>query len=399
MSLQVSEFSDLIEVERAGDATTIDSNGDFISVAQDSPRYARDFGGGAIKGVLIEGQRTNIQPNSAQPSSIATGWSATGSTVAPVAGTFKGLFSDAKAISSNGEIWHRMNGVSFTVQAGEYYCASFFVKPGTSGKYRLGIRNGNDATESAFQGAFPNAPLNNGTSIIFIDSGLDDIGGGYYRVWGAFQVKSGDSGKTFSTQIGPNSAVPGEDIILLGGQLEKGKSPTSFVVSGESAATRGQDRVRMRNLAPWYRSGFSVLAEFYKESPGEDFQRVLQFDAAGDQDNRLGVNCNSDGDLRFGLFSGGVTQASFDLASGIFPSDSATRHKVCVVVDAKNLLVRGAYNGSDAVESTILETGETYSELGVGAIANGAQAINGVISSIKFFPTPLSAAQMKAITS
>lgn len=224
-------------------ATYLDASGYVQSANAYVPRIDHDATTHASLGLLNEpGSATNAALYSA---GVYSHWSSSNGTMTSY-GSSIGLFSDIAVIPSGGAVWHRAS-TSATIVAGQTYAWTAYVIPGTSGKVSIEVRANSQSSQiygtigSSLSSTYSSA---NGT--LYHDGTLA-LGGGVYKLWGHITSTYGGSG---SFGIGAASTTVGQTVIVLGGQIELGTTPSSFIVTQGSPVTRSADVFRFVNLFP-----------------------------------------------------------------------------------------------------------------------------------------------------
>jgi hypothetical protein len=134
-----------------------------------------------------------------------------------------GLF-DGVSVASQGQTFQRLSGATEVLSAGEQYVATIYYKAGTSGKYRVYIKNENEGDASYVDGDVGgDDTFNSGAGTIAVASHTESEGV-YMLVIDFTPIDSGE----FTVAIGPGSAVAGETIIALGAQIEQGSTATPY---------------------------------------------------------------------------------------------------------------------------------------------------------------------------
>ncbi|MDT3557967.1 phage minor tail protein L [Stenotrophomonas maltophilia group sp. msm1] len=164
------------------------------------------------------------------------GWTNNGAVAAPVPGeVVDGITFTPTRISSNGGTSNNRRAPlrPFAVSAGQAAVATVYVRFGSSQRVRIVLSNtvGGAYRESLFN-------LNADGSVAAATSaagplellGFEQRAGGVVRVTVRI-VYNGANSAAPTLQVGPTSAVVGQDVILLGAQLELGQNATTFQVT------------------------------------------------------------------------------------------------------------------------------------------------------------------------
>ena len=232
-------------VGHAGFGTT-PVNGVYRPFAPDAPL----IGDG---GLLVPEAKTELVGLSCRPANAL--WATEGATKTP-GPTYKGIYQSAKS-SSNGATWHRLRmPVGTTVTSGQTYTVVARYRGGTSGRVRIELVRSIPNQFTTVTGV-----IGSSLSVVYAAGGAGvasvvetvDEGDGIYRTVLAWTPDF--TGLINSTGIGPNSAVAGEDIEVLGLSIQAGAYVNNPPIdNGNLPATRTAvaQSVGGLNLTPPY---------------------------------------------------------------------------------------------------------------------------------------------------
>ena len=246
-------------------ATYFDKFGVMQTAGVNQPRIDYDPVTGECKGLLIEGQRTNLLTYSEQfDNAVWTKSIVTVSANAVIAPD--GTISADKLVATTTANQHSL--VSTDVAAGTYTW-SVYMK---AGELTRGVLSCYDGTSYKVGTVFD---LSAGTVVsqqAGSTSTITSVGNGWYRCtvtatlaassqFGGFQIRPNLGG-----QFGENAPGNGfSGIYIWGAQLEAGSFPTSYIPTTVAQVTRAADSASMTgtNFSSWYRQGEgSYLLEF-----------------------------------------------------------------------------------------------------------------------------------------
>lgn len=319
--LTSKNFSDIVAFTRASAAWRFSSGGVLVQESANVPRLSYDPAALAARGLLVEEARTNLCPVSV-PGSAGGGWGLSGgSTVTPNA-----------ALGPTGQMtmtkWQRTATTSSAlsknpgnVGASAAFCASVFVRAGTSGGYAV-LR---------IQGTYPtradvNISLADGSTRIVASANMTNVvagsvncGNGLWRVWIAGTTDaSGTILALLSCVDSPNAQVDFTlgtadcDCYFDGFQMEAGLFPTSYIPTTTAQVTRAADNAIITDLS---KIGFNASegtiffdAECYAANAVQN----------GGNSPRLAVlYSSSNGGENIALYRGsGTNQASAQVSTG-----------------------------------------------------------------------------------
>ena len=235
-----------IEYYRYGPASYIDANGKVVLVGEDVPRFDHDPDTGECKGLLIEGERTNLFPNGVRPgdkfnhSKTGTFTENTTETTAP-----DGSYTATKWTFTDGDpyLYHNQ-----TLLANVTYTMSMWVKAGTN--------MAGDWVQFRIGGGPYSIQTN---CIIPTDGTWRRIS--YTRTIGGSNESSANIG--FEPQTSPSGNPASGDVIYIwGAQLESGTTASSFIPTYGYTQTRGADKVQITG---------KEFTDFYNQAEGTIF--------------------------------------------------------------------------------------------------------------------------------
>jgi hypothetical protein len=214
--------------------------GEYIpttSTINSAPRFDHDPTTGESLGLLVEEQRTNLLLYSACDSNWPTGGFGTPTYNLDLSAL--GVFSGVQ-VASLGQNWHSIYRAGISLTASTVYAFTLFYRAGTSGRVRLTLRNNTTSTETIVNGVAGNLSVSAafaGAATILSQYLCSD--GLTYVVTGTFTPNGTSANHWY--RIGPDSTTSGQTVIALGGQLEVGAFPTSYIPTTGATATRAAD--------------------------------------------------------------------------------------------------------------------------------------------------------------
>lgn len=223
----------LLGFQRSSESLGWQSTGPFSFVQVNQPRFADDPVSGAGRGLWIEAEATNLVSHSI----ASTGtWLNDNCSSVDAGLTTHGPFQGV-VVQSSGATWGRLKQ-DFTLTTGDFAVTCYYV-PGTSPRVRATISGQGVAT--IVGGAHGNVvtfrsdigPCSNIEDVVLSDGVTRRL---------RYVFHSTAEG-TFQIGLGPQSAIVGEDIIVLGIQVEQGTTFSSFVETGSVQGIRAADQL------------------------------------------------------------------------------------------------------------------------------------------------------------
>lgn len=240
---------------RASTATFINSSGLVESASTNVPRFDHDPSTLAPRGLLVEGQATNLITNSQNWNS--TGWSgASGVTVSETgSGSPQGLANSqvitcVNSAASGASFWQRANT---TIAGSTAYTWSVFLKSGGPIDAVLFCRTNSFSSNSQLRINLtvtpPTVSVVSGSSYGFtsvLAPTVQDYGNGWYRITTGGTTQAGDNAMWIGFQNADAVPASGTNTITgFGLQLETGSGASSYIPTGASQATRAVDEATM----------------------------------------------------------------------------------------------------------------------------------------------------------
>lgn len=408
MALNQKSFGDIITFTRASAATRINSLGVMESVAANVPRIDYDPITLAVKGLLIEEQRTNYVRNSVMAGAavgvIGSG-GATPTNMSISAGAGWTMTAEVIGFGSDGGIPY----VDYRLQSASVGANNYFTLMVDSSWPTLPIAQNGVISCSAYMklvsGSAPSsftfkaAELASGTSIKQDASATIAVQAGAIRRYTGSIVATDASVTHFaqpSIVFSPPAGSAFDFTIRVGGlQVEIGAFSTSLIPTTGAQATRAADVANINTISPWYNSAEgSLYVEFVRPAivtPDSVNRIVAQL--AGISGNHMGIvtGAASGANHRFDVVVGGTAQAQINatnsyVAGAVAKIAAAYKQDSFAAIHSGGSILEDSSGSIPAVSSL---------KIGVNA---GVDAINGYLRKIRYFPKRLTNAELQALT-
>lgn len=237
---------DGVSLTRASVGTRFSATGQLETVANDGARFDHDPLTQAMRGLSVEPAATNLVHHAVAG---AAQWSALGTTHTQLTLNAFGFFPGMR-VASGGANWHRAQTSGGGWSAGAPLTITAFYQAGTSGSASVVLRNNTEGVDSSLSGPVGALTQNVLSAGVFSNISNVSFGGGLHMV--TANMTPGDDAVDTRIGMGPVSSVSGEDIIILGMQLETGTKATSFIQTASTSATRAADVVTLNNWTGVY---------------------------------------------------------------------------------------------------------------------------------------------------
>ena len=390
---QYDSATDLITFSRASSATFLGSNGLLQTAANNIPRIEYDATG-AVKGLLIEEDRTNL----IKYSNTAAQWAAYGTTLTADSSTGPdGLTSMVEVAETATTAVHVFNTVAtFAPASSQRYTLSAYVKKRGSTQYVQLLWNGtwNSLGYATFD---LDAGTLAGTGST-LSTSITDVGGGVYRV--SMTTTTANTNPAQAILATPNAATgrassfagnTANGFYVYGIQVEAGSFPTSYIPTTGAAATRARDIAEIPTSAFGYNNDKgTVVCEF--DSASISGSTVFTLDGAGSSHGITAIVYPA-GRISYQVVTGGAVQVNLDFAA------YATANQVSKVatVYAKDDFSAVLNGGAVATDTTA--SLPTVGLLRLGVYLGGANfPMSGHIKSIQYYPRRLTNTQLQELT-
>lgn len=346
-----------------------------------APRFDYDPTTLAPRGLLVEGQATNLARRSDDFNTTVTDgtqWVAAGYTAGTLSTTLPdGTTGNARRISiASGSGSFR--SADITVTASTAYTFSFWARNngGSQARFRVwNVTAGSsivDYTQS----------VNNYVSQI---GGANNTSSTWVRVSVQFTTPAGCT----AIYVYPTSSDAGTvDLLIWGAQVEAGSGASSYIPTGASTATRVQDSLSCvsPNFAPWYQAATGTLLTDVTYTALSGNQSGIQFaDATGvNETNRLAIRRNIAIATRAGVTSAQFSPTATGRAISAFAYANAD-YKFSQNGASFSLVAGGTGNVPQNIDRLV-------------AFTPGPEVPYGWVRRIKFWPTALPQATLNSIT-
>tara|TARA_Y100000004_G_scaffold116149_1_gene130507 strand:- start:2907 stop:4142 length:1236 start_codon:yes stop_codon:yes gene_type:complete len=383
-----------ITFSRSSVGTHMDENGLIVSAATDEPRFDYKYESGVVKslGLLVEEQRTNILEQSVVTTSNWTGGTSN-TTYSNLSLNALGIFPGVEVTSTTGEAWHRRTtGYNVPFVSGTEYAITFYYREGTSGYARLQFRY--NSQESYVQGPADGSSWSIQQtigSITNVTTTLMDGQSTYKTTYSFTPNFTGDA----DMGIGIGIASAGTTVIALGGQVEEGEFPTSYIPTSGSTKTRNPDNVTMTgtNFSDWYNQDEGTVYVSQKLRAVQDTSRnnlVYLINGGGGSDYFYNPKSGDTNIFVFG--DGGTNYSRFQ------DGTNSTDTKTAFAYDVSSDDFKAYYNGIEATNETTTNTpsATSHTQLELGANVNDKYC--GHIQQFVYYPKRLTNTQLQNLT-
>lgn len=329
-------------------------------------------------GLLLEGAATNVLRFSSGLGETAA-WTAEGN--AAVSGNainLGGLVLEECAVTAPGAFPRFVSTDALSLADGEYGVISFYAMAGAASSIRAQVFDGTGATATdwtAGGGGFSKqASVQDNPAVTqFVADGMERFDNGVCRLWTTFRnVSGGPLAYRAEPHVAGTAQAPamGSACWLGGVQLEKGRWPTSLIVTSGAPATRAADRLTMTPEAAGLGAApsFAFSARWLGGDPAFPWLFSLNDGSAA---NEIGMYVNvGQSSLNRKVVAGGVTQA--DDNSGLIDLSYGDRIAASMRVAGNDLKTYGRRNGGAVVESSDASiVVSAISEVEIGAKQGG----------------------------
>lgn len=361
---------------RATSATYVNASGLIATAASGELRYTYDPVTLSALGVLIEEQRTNLSTTSTEIA-IGSNVSLTPSQASPDGGT--SAVTVTESVTTSSHYSNQSSAISFT--SGTTYTMSVFIKPGTATRIQL---SGAGAVFGTAQ--YANFGLTGSGSVLAssgVTATIQRFGGGWYRCAIAVAATSTTTGNPFFCFIDSDAATrlpsylgTGLTVTAFGWQIEAGASPTSYIPTTGTAATRNADVLPLTGaadvVAPWFNKDAGTwLVERYG-SPAAIASAVCVDDGAAT--NRILVRQDASRVPHF------IVGSTADVTGSAVVAGSAFKTAAAYAANDVSVSIGGGAVSTDA--TVTLPAGMTTARIGSSSAGEYA---NAPISRIRYY--------------
>jgi hypothetical protein len=343
-------------------------------------------------GLLIEEQRTNLITSSELANNDSGAGRITVSNNSAVGPD--GVTNSATTVTETSTAGVNYGTFSNSVLTAAVHTASVFVKPGTAKRVQICIGLGSNSS------AYANFGLTGVGAVLASGGGASAVTiaqaqNGFYRVSFLYTSVASNASVVFcfidsdTATRAPSYTGTGLTLVVFGGQIELGGFPTSYIRTlAAVSATRARDAV-----------GFpaATMQGFYKQGlPGTFCCDLTQYNPAGSTIVNF-TNAST------GAFTGAYIGAN-NVASDMTGAASTISLSVAVLSPIKMafayssglnaLAVNGVASSASPGASPI--SGVNIATIGADRFSTGG--MNGRMRSLKYFPSALSASQLRTLT-
>jgi len=358
------------------------------------PRFEYDpssDGQSVAKGILIEGQATNLYGNSLDMTGVAGTRTNIDSNVA--VGPTGELTADALRLNDSDSSTHYRE-YSFTGAASTTYTFSVYLK--AAGLSHAAIRSNNLFSTDYVYFNLSNGAVEGSPSM---SNSMTSVGNGWYRC-SVTATTTGSGAASFVIYITDSAAstivATGDSYRAILGQaiqIESGSHPSSFIeTSGGSTATRALESLSVDLSALGIGNEVTAVGEAISTAVTSNRETVIQLSPSGSNDVALYAGRNVGGGVSSQFYAGG---GAVYLGGGSVTAGSAYKFAAREAPANHALCLNGGTvaTNTSAVDSTTIGT------LHIGSRSDGSNNIYGHCKRIAIYNEALSDSNLQAITS
>jgi hypothetical protein len=278
-----------VSLSRATTGTRFNSSGVRVTEAIDAARFDYAWSGSAwvAKGLLTEGQRTNLSKDSGDLTTanwgIVRASRSTSSTLGANNSTFMTMITASAGTNTSKEI---QSAAAITVTSGANYAAAFDVKKTNWNYVRVGIESDTNQSwisviaDLSTTGAITETAVGSGSGTL-VSSKVTALANGIFRVefvgsiaattaYPTCGFASAATGNSFSTNFGDVgvTTVGTETLLVDAGQFALGAFTTSYITTTSAAVTRSADVPSSSSPLTGYLAAGPSVWEFQDEATG-----------------------------------------------------------------------------------------------------------------------------------
>ena len=351
-------------------------------------------------GLLVEEARTNI---CLQSEDFATTWVTTGITVTANAGVAPDgtltaddlLFTGANTLSQ-----------SITVTADTVNTVSIYLKQGTTGSHDwVKVQFKENSAANGYESHFDLSSGTEGTAAELgtgasnFNSGIEDVGNGWYRCWVTAQLPSAQTDGSFRVMnvIADGSATREntDSVWYWGAQLEAGAFPTSYIPTTTASVTRNVDNISSTDMS-WYNTsaGSFYISALQGQTPTTS--NVFVVANNNNTTNRVQLSATTNSRAATILRKDSGTQFAATSANNAIASGSVHKVAYAYALADHAHYVDGVVTGT-LTDPTNLVPPTSITHLYVGSNGSGGH-INGHIAEIRYYNTRLTDTELEDIS-
>lgn len=364
-------------------ATYFDSAGVMQLAAANVPRFDHDPDTLALRGLLVEEQRTNLLLRSAEFDNAS--WTKVGgsvtqnATTSPDGATAADLFVEDSASSGH--------GLDQAATVSGAVTLSFYVKYAGRQWIRLDpYGTASPGTDSVWFDILNGVK---GTQQANCVGTITSVGNGWYRItWTAtcsaasltvsVRGSSADNNSSNYVWFGANA------FYIWGAQLEAGSFATSYIPTAGSAVTRASDAASVPKASISYNESQSTVYAEYD----------LLWATPSTTSGLVGIDANG----RFVYWTGNLVPSIYDgttIRGGDAVNGSLGANKTAAGFGPAGIAI--ASNGGAAISSAFDGVFGAAASLNVGSAGTGSP-LCGHIKNLRYYPRQLTGAELQAVT-
>lgn len=391
-----ARLAPFVTFTRSSTATYYGSGGLLKTAAVNEPRYEYDPVTLALRGLLVEEQRTNLLLRSQEFDEAS--WTKYQSSISPNSEVAPdGTLTADKVVDTVANDSHQVS-VAPSLAENTIYSASVYVKAAQISILRIAITTKAGTTGQTY------FDLSAGVvAVLGSDhtAAIWSVGGDWYRCIVTFNSGAGASSTTTRFGLAKNSgssAYTGDGVgglYLWGAQVEAGGFATSYIPTTISAVTRAADAPGVSSLASvGYNPTQGTFFAEYFTPPGQGATFTPTVFSLNDATtgNRVQARYESGGALSGGLvIAGGISQAALGPLGALVP---LSRVKLATAISSNDF---AAVAGGSAPLTDSAGSLPSVTRLEIGTFLS-SQHLNGWLRRLRYYPRRLPDAILQAIT-